>query len=60
MTAVGIICMFWSTQCARVNQQKSSTAGLDCIPRTLSRAQTFDALSSQANVAGYRWAAACS
>ena len=28
--------------------------GMDCIPRTLSRAQTFDALSSMANIAGYR------
>ena len=27
---------------------------LDAIPRTLSRAQTMDALSSQANVAGYK------
>lgn len=29
--------------------------GLDCIPRTISRAQAFDVLSSQANIAGYRW-----
>jgi NAD/NADP transhydrogenase alpha subunit len=28
--------------------------GMDCIPRTLSRAQTFDSLSSMANIAGYR------
>lgn len=28
---------------------------MDCIPRTISRAQTFDALSSMANIAGYRW-----
>ena len=27
---------------------------MDCIPRLLSRAQTFDSLSSQANIAGYR------
>jgi len=27
---------------------------LDAIPRTLSRAQTMDALSSQANVGGYK------
>lgn len=32
----------------------SSPAGMDCIPRTLSRAQTFDSLSSMANIAGYR------
>lgn len=30
------------------------SAGMDCIPRTISRAQTFDALSSMANIAGYR------
>lgn len=29
-------------------------SGMDCIPRTLSRAQTFDSLSSMANIAGYR------
>ncbi len=28
--------------------------GLDLLPRTLSRAQTMDALSSQANIAGYK------
>jgi hypothetical protein len=28
--------------------------GMDCIPRQLSRAQTFDSLSSMANIAGYR------
>eukprot|EP00873_Tetraselmis_striata_P022641 jgi/Tetstr1/442905/TSEL_030968.t1 len=27
---------------------------MDCIPRTISRAQAFDALSSMANIAGYR------
>ena len=27
---------------------------LDCIPRTISRGQAFDVLSSQANIAGYR------
>ncbi len=27
---------------------------LDCIPRMLSRGQTFDTLSSQTNIAGYR------
>lgn len=30
--------------------------GMDCIPRQLSRAQTFDSLSSMANIAGYRCA----
>lgn len=28
---------------------------MDCIPRTISRAQTFDALSSMSNIAGYRY-----
>ena len=28
--------------------------GLDCVPRTISRAQAFDTLSSMANIAGYR------
>ena len=31
-----------------------TTVCLDLLPRTLSRAQTMDALTSQANVAGYR------
>ena len=35
--------------------EKESTAiAMDCIPRTLSRAQAFDTLSSMANIAGYR------
>ena len=28
--------------------------GLDCVPRTISRAQAFDTLSSMANISGYR------
>jgi NAD/NADP transhydrogenase alpha subunit len=35
----------------------AAAAGMDCIPRMLSRAQTFDSLSSMANIAGYRCAA---
>jgi NAD(P) transhydrogenase subunit alpha len=31
-----------------------TAASLDMIPRTLSRAQTMDALTSQANIAGYK------
>lgn len=31
-----------------------TAVGMDCIPRTLSRAQAFDTLSSMANIAGYR------
>jgi NAD(P) transhydrogenase subunit alpha len=38
-------------RCAR---QGVTAVSLDLLPRTLSRAQTMDALSSQANVAGYR------
>lgn len=34
--------------------KKATVVGMDCIPRQLSRAQTFDTLSSQANIAGYR------
>ncbi|KAL4423593.1 hypothetical protein ABPG77_004633 [Micractinium sp. CCAP 211/92] len=34
--------------------KKMTVLGMDCIPRTLSRAQTFDVLSSMANIAGYR------
>eukprot|EP00960_Hanusia_phi_P040106 754255-Hanusia_phi.AAC.1 len=35
-------------------KKKMTVFAIDCLPRTLSRAQTFDALSSMANVAGYR------
>lgn len=31
-----------------------SVMALDCVPRTLSRAQKYDALSSMANISGYR------
>lgn len=34
--------------------KKATVIGMDCIPRTISRAQTFDSLSSMANIAGYR------
>jgi len=34
--------------------KKQTVLAMDCIPRTLSRGQTYDALSSQANIAGYR------
>ena len=34
--------------------QKTNVLALDCVPRMLSRAQTYDVLSSQANIAGYR------
>ncbi|HJP88532.1 MAG TPA: Re/Si-specific NAD(P)(+) transhydrogenase subunit alpha [Candidatus Limnocylindrales bacterium] len=38
----------------RLAQAGVSAISLDAIPRTLSRAQTMDALSSQANVGGYK------
>lgn len=34
--------------------QDTNVFALDCVPRMLSRGQTFDTLSSQANIAGYR------
>jgi len=38
----------------KLKKKKATVIGMDCIPRTLSRAQTFDSLSSMANIAGYR------
>jgi len=34
--------------------QHTTTFALDCVPRMLSRAQSYDVLSSQAYIAGYR------
>jgi H+-translocating NAD(P) transhydrogenase len=39
---------------AQLVKQKSTVFSLDSLLRTLSRGQSFDVLSSQANVAGYR------
>jgi H+-translocating NAD(P) transhydrogenase subunit alpha len=39
---------------ASIARQGVTAVSLDAIPRTLSRAQTMDALSSQANVGGYK------
>ncbi len=39
---------------ARLAKDGVTAISLDAIPRTLSRAQTMDALSSQANVGGYK------
>jgi NAD(P) transhydrogenase len=39
---------------AQLADQGATVMAMDCIPRTLSRGQAFDALSSQANIAGYR------
>lgn len=38
----------------KLAERKATVIGMDCIPRTISRAQTFDTLSSMANIAGYR------
>ena len=38
----------------QLQDQKATAFAMDCIPRTLSRGQTYDALSSQANIEGYR------
>jgi NAD(P) transhydrogenase alpha subunit len=38
----------------QLQEQKATAFAMDCIPRTLSRGQTYDALSSQANISGYR------
>lgn len=38
----------------RLAAKQATVIAMDCIPRTLSRAQTFDSLSSMANIAGYR------
>ncbi|KAJ1421111.1 NAD(P) transhydrogenase beta subunit-domain-containing protein, partial [Ochromonadaceae sp. CCMP2298] len=37
-----------------LSRRSNTVFAMDLIPRTLSRGQAFDALSSQANVAGYR------
>ena len=38
----------------QLTAQKATVLAMDCIPRLLSRGQAFDALSSQANLAGFR------
>ena len=37
----------------KLRERKLTVLGMDCIPR-ISRAQTFDVLSSMANIAGYK------
>ncbi len=53
-----IISHIWPAQnpelVKQLESQKASVFAMDCIPRTLSRGQTYDALSSQANISGYR------
>jgi NAD(P) transhydrogenase subunit alpha len=54
-TVVGMLSPLVNPQLARQLADKGVTAvSLDLLPRTLSRAQGMDALSSQANVAGYK------
>lgn len=38
----------------KLRERGVTSLAMDCIPRTLSRAQAFDTLSSMANIAGYR------
>ena len=53
-----LISFLWPNQnkelVQQMEQQGATAFAMDCIPRTLSRGQTYDALSSQANIAGYR------
>jgi NAD(P) transhydrogenase subunit alpha len=52
---VGLLQPLIDPRTAQALAERGVTAiSLDAIPRTLSRAQTMDALSSQANVGGYR------
>lgn len=37
-----------------LSNQNTNVFALDCVPRMLSRGQSYDTLSSQANIAGYR------
>jgi len=54
-TVIGMLSPLVTPQFARQLADKGVTAvSLDLLPRTLSRAQGMDALSSQANVAGYK------
>ena len=61
MAALGdrtLISFLWPKQnedlVKQLQEQKATAFAMDCIPRTLSRGQTYDALSSQANISGYR------
>ena len=52
---IGLLQPLIDPQTAKAIAERGATAiSLDAIPRTLSRAQTMDALSSQANVGGYK------
>ncbi len=53
-----VISFIWPAQNAELMQQlaakQSTVLAMDCLPRTLSRAQKMDALTSTAGVSGYR------
>lgn len=54
-TLVGMISPSINTELyGALAEQKTNVFALDCVPRMLSRAQSYDVLSSQANIAGYR------
>jgi NAD(P) transhydrogenase len=54
-TLVGYVRPAQNKQLVDDLQKKNATVlALDCIPRVISRAQSFDTLSSMANIAGYR------
>ncbi|KAL7482879.1 hypothetical protein ACHAW6_008531 [Cyclotella cf. meneghiniana] len=54
-TLVGMISPSINTQLfSELTEQGTNVFALDCVPRMLSRAQAYDVLSSQANIAGYR------
>ncbi len=54
-TVIGLLQPLIDPQTSQALAEKGVTAiSLDALPRTLSRAQTMDALSSQANVGGYK------
>ncbi|KAJ1619409.1 NAD(P) transhydrogenase beta subunit-domain-containing protein [Pavlovales sp. CCMP2436] len=53
-----LICFFWPAQnpalIEQMGKQGATVFAMDMVPRQLSRSQAFDALTSQANIAGYR------
>jgi NAD(P) transhydrogenase subunit alpha len=54
-TVIGLLQPLIDPKSAAALAERGATAiSLDALPRTLSRAQTMDALSSQANVGGYK------
>ena len=54
-TLIGLLSPLLEPRLMKTLAAKGVTAiSLDAIPRTLSRAQTMDVLSSQANIAGYK------